>query len=252
MKRVLITGATSGIGLSLAKHYAANGHLVYACGRNEQALNQLVIEHHNITPLVFDITDKAQVTAAAKQVEDLDILILNAGDCRYIDDPVHFDDQLFDHIIDVNLKSMATMLSRFLPILTTAKTNASINNKENRQVVFVSSSASLVPFPKAQAYGASKAGVDYLARSLAVDLAKHHIDVTLVHPGFIKTPLTDKNDFDMPFLISSEQAAHRIYQGVAKHKSYLHFPKRLTCFLHLFSLLPTAWWQAIAASRLSK
>lgn len=248
MKKVLITGASSGIGLSLAKQYAKAGNEVFACGRNEKALNALQAEYGNITPLIFDVTNKAQVASASAQVNMLDIIILNAGDCLYIEDPIRFDDDLFDRIIDVNLKSMGTMLANFLVKLTPAKTP----DAGNPQLVFVSSSASLVPFPKAQAYGASKAGVDYLANSLAIDLAKHRIDVTLVHPGFIKTPLTDKNDFDMPFLISSEEAAVRIYEGVKKRKRYLQFPKKLTLLLHTFSLLPSRWWQAFASSRLTK
>ena len=114
------------------------------------------------------------------------------------------------------------------------------------QVVFISSSATLLPFPRAEAYGASKAGIDYLANSLRIDLKAQDIAVTLVHPGFIKTPLTDKNDFSMPFLLSSQQAASRIYQGVSAKKSYLHFPKRLTLLLKLLALFPDVVWQNIA------
>ena len=247
MKHVLITGATSGIGQSLALSYASVGHHVYACGRNEEKLTALVRQYENITPLSFDITDKTQVKAACANINEIDIVILNAGDCLYMDDPLHFDSERFEFIINTNLVSMGAMLEQLLPKL--APTNRQIT--ENPQLVFISSSASLLPFPKAQAYGASKAGVDYLANSLALDLAKHRIDVCLVHPGFIKTPLTDRNTFDMPFLMSSEEAADRIIEGITKRKRYLQFPKRLTVFLHLLSSLPARCWQSFASKRLS-
>ena len=112
-------------------------------------------------------------------------------------------------------------------------------------MVFVSSSATILPFPRSEAYGASKAGMDYLAKSLRLDLAANDISVTLVHPGFIKTPLTDKNDFSMPFLLTSEEAAQRIVKGIKGQKNYIHFPKRLTLLLKLFSLLPSSLWQSL-------
>lgn len=87
--------------------------------------------------------------------------------------------------------------------------------------------------------------MDYLANSLRLDLAEHNIDVTLVHPGFVKTPLTDKNDFNMPFLMTSNEAASRIITGVDKRKRYLHFPKRLTLLLKFISYLPSSLWQKI-------
>ncbi len=103
----------------------------------------------------------------------------------------------------------------------------------------------MLVFPRSEAYGASKAGMDYLANSLRLDLAKNDISVTLVHPGFIKTPLTDKNDFSMPFLLTSEEAAERIFNGVNAKSNYLHFPKRLTFLLKAFSFLPSSLWQKI-------
>ena len=141
---------------------------------------------------------------------------------------------LFASVIATNLQSLGYLLEHFLPKVT-----------DGGQVVFVSSSATLLPFPRAEAYGASKAGIDYLAKTLRLDLKSENIDVTLIHPGFIKTPLTDKNDFPMPFLLSSQQAASRIYQGVSARKSYLHFPKRLTLTLKLLALFPDFVWQSI-------
>lgn len=243
-KTILITGATSGIGESLLHHYLANDYLVIACGRNEQKLKQLSHEHANVIPLSFDITCPEQISDAAlkiNEIEHIDILMLNAGDCRYIDNVTAFDGALFASVIATNLQSQGYLLENFLPKVPAGG-----------QVVFISSSATILPFPRTEAYGASKAGIDYLAKSLRLDLIAEQITVTLVHPGFIKTPLTDKNDFPMPFLLTSEQAASRIYQGVNARKSYLQFPKKLTLMMKFFTLLPDFIWQSIALNNNKK
>jgi len=237
---ILITGATSGIGLSLAKLYATGGHHVLACGRNQSKLDQLQDSVSNISTCCFDITDEQQTLSETKHIESVDILVLNAGDCLYMDNVKQFDANTFAKVININLVSMGYVLSALLPKL-----------KTGGQLVFVSSSATILPFPRAEAYGASKAGLDYLANSLRVDLAKHHIDVTLIHPGFIKTPLTDKNTFDMPCMLSSEQAALRIQKAIKNRTAYSHFPKRFTFILKLLSCLPSSWWASFASKRLS-
>ena len=231
---ILITGATSGIGESLLHKYAAEGYRVIACGRNKQKLKQLAAEYTDVVPLAFDITDIEEINLALQTINELtqiDILMLNAGDCRYIDNAKAFDGALFADVIATNLQSLGYLLEAFLP-----------KAPAGGQVVFVSSSATLLPFPRAEAYGASKAGVDYLAKTLALDLKADEIDVTLVHPGFIKTPLTDKNDFPMPFMLTSEQAAMRIFDGVRARKSYLHFPKRLTLLMKTIAFFPDVVW----------
>jgi short-subunit dehydrogenase len=169
-----------------------------------------------------------------KKIGEIDVLVLNAGTCLYIDDAKNFDGETFQEVINTNLSALGYLLANFLPKV-----------KAGGQVVFISSSATIIPFPRSEAYGASKAGIDYLANSLRLDLADHNIGVSLVHPGFIKTPLTDKNDFNMPFLLTSEEAAERIFKGVRAKKRYIHFPKRLTLLLKLFSLLPSSLWQAL-------
>ena len=188
-KTILITGATSGIGYSLFEQYSEQGEQVIACGRNQQQLSSM--GNVAFKTCCFDITDQQAIEEASRTIESLDVLILNAGNCRYIDDAKHFDGELFADVIQTNLISLGWLLQYLLPKV-----------KKGGQVVFVSSSATLLPFQRSEAYGASKAGVDYLAKSLKLDLIKEEIDVTLIHPGFIKTPLTDKNDFSMPFLKS--------------------------------------------------
>ncbi|WP_037049942.1 SDR family NAD(P)-dependent oxidoreductase [Psychromonas sp. SP041] len=231
-KTILITGATSGIGYSLFEQYSEQGEQVIACGRNQQQLSSM--GDVAFKTCCFDITDQQAIEEASRTIESLDVLILNAGNCRYIDDAKHFDGELFADVIQTNLISLGWLLQYLLPKV-----------KKGGQVVFVSSSATLLPFQRSEAYGASKAGVDYLAKSLKLDLIKEEIDVTLIHPGFIKTPLTDKNDFSMPFLLSSDEAASRIITAIEKRKSYAHFPKRLTLLLKAISLLPDFVWQKI-------
>lgn len=231
-KTILITGATSGIGHSLFEQYSQQGEQVIACGRNQQQLE--LMKDKSFKTCCFDMTDKQAIEKAAASIESLDILILNAGNCRYIDDAKNFDGELFADVIETNLISLGWLLQYLLPKV-----------KKGGQVIFVSSSATLLPFQRSEAYGASKAGIDYLAKSLRLDLIKEKIDVTLIHPGFIKTPLTDKNDFSMPFLLTSDEAASRIITAIKKRKTYAHFPKRLTLLLKTISLLPDFIWQKI-------
>lgn len=233
-KKVLITGATSGIGEALVAQYSNENHTVIACGRQPEKLSTLCQNNQASETLQFDITDENQIEIAAAKVTELDIIIFNAGDCLYIDDVMQFDASLFAKIINTNLTSLGYLVKHFL---------SKIN--KGGQIVFISSIASQLPFPKTEAYGASKAGVDYFANSLRLDLIPHDINVTLVHPGFIKTPLTDKNDFPMPFMLTANEAAMRIYHGVQARKDYLHFPKRLTLLLTLFRLLPNKVWQSL-------
>lgn len=236
VKTILITGATSGIGLSLFEHYVAQGEKVIACGRDVNKLAAL--KDRAFKTCSFDLNNPKEIEQALSHLCKLDIIILNAGDCRYIDDVKQFNGKLFADIVTTNLSSLGWLLQFTLPKL---------NN--TGQLVFVSSSATILPFPRSEAYGASKAGMDYLANSIRLDLLEHNIDVTLVHPGFVKTPLTDKNDFEMPFLITSNEAASRIVKGVKKRKNYLHFPKRLTLILKIISFLPNPLWQKLISRK---
>jgi short-subunit dehydrogenase len=236
IKTILITGATSGIGLSLFEKYVALGHNVIACGRDEKKLSLLSAKAYKT--YLFDLNNADSIAEKLQDIPGLDLVILNAGDCRYIDDAKQFDGQLFADVISTNLTSLGWLLQFTLP-----------NVNDDGQVVFVSSSATILPFPRSEAYGASKAGMDYLANSLRLDLVEKNIGVTLVHPGFVKTPLTDKNNFEMPFLITSEEAASRIIVGVDKRKRYLHFPKRLTLLLKILSFLPSSVWQRIISRK---
>lgn len=237
---ILITGASSGIGQALALHYAQQGYQVWAGGRNLSALEQLSQQQPNIQPLCCDVTDVEAVKATVDSLPALDILLLNAGTCEYINNAKQFDGALFARVINANLISIGYCLDAWLPLV-----------KSGGNLAITSSSASFLPLPRAEAYGASKAGATYLARTLAIDLKKDNIHVSVIHPGFVETPLTDKNDFAMPCLVSSNQAAERIYHGINTNQAEIHFPKRFTWLLKAFSALPSPIWKSLA-SRMTK
>ncbi|MEN9435292.1 MAG: hypothetical protein RLZZ422_2881 [Pseudomonadota bacterium] len=230
MKTVLITGATSGIGKQLALNYAQQGWQVIACGRNATKLAQLQEQANTSTfkVLQFEITQRNQVLQAGQAIDKkIDLVILNAGTNRYIDNAVEFDSQLFEEIIQTNLLGMSYCLEAFTRHITSGG-----------QLALVGSSAYLFPFTRAEAYGASKAAVAYLAQSLALDLKPQGITVSLIIPGFVETPLTDKNDFAMPMRISTEQAAKDIQRGLAQRLPLIGTPKLFTGILRMLHILP--------------
>jgi short-subunit dehydrogenase len=226
--KILVTGATSGIGQALVEQYSTEEHTIYACGRNSEKLEQLKTSNPNVVPLQFDVNSDEERTHALNEVNEIDLVILNAGDCEYIDDVLKFDATMFERIVQTNLISIAYLLEILLPKIS-----------KGGQLVLVGSSVTLCPFPRAEAYGASKAGLSYLANSLRLDLLPHNISVCLVEPGFVATPLTDKNDFDMPFKVSSQSAAQTIKAGIKKGKERIRFPNKLMLSLKLLAMLPT-------------
>ena len=102
-----------------------------------------------------------------------------------------------------------------------------------------------LPLSRAEAYGASKAAANYLLETLAIDLIPEKILVTVVNPGFVKTPLTAKNDFPMPFALEVDEAVRIIKNGILRKKSEIHFPYHLTLIIKFLSLLPRSWWRIL-------
>ncbi|WP_261815502.1 SDR family NAD(P)-dependent oxidoreductase [Vibrio gallicus] len=234
----LVTGATSGIGEELAHRYASQGDTVWACGRNQDKLQQMADSNANILPLAFDITDLPQTKRKLADLTPLPTTwILNAGDCEYINDGV-MDATLFKRVIDINVVGLANCVEACQPSWSAG-----------HNVVIVGSIASEMALPRAEAYGASKAAVSYLARTLALDLAPKKIRVSTVYPGFVKTPLTNKNDFPMPMMVSVERAAQEIMRGIDAGQKSIYFPKRFTLLLRFIGALPYAW-QSIISQKL--
>ncbi|MCO4114678.1 SDR family NAD(P)-dependent oxidoreductase [Aeromonas hydrophila] len=237
--RVLITGATSGIGFQLALDYRRAGWQVWGCGRDGERL--LALGRHGITPLQFDGRDASAVSEAAAGLPRVDLVILNAGNCEYMDVAEGFDGELFARVIETNLTATGHALAAFLPLLGAGG-----------RLAIVSSSVSWLPLPRAEAYGASKAALDYLADTLRLDLAGKGIGVTLIRPGFVQTPLTAKNDFPMPCLVTVEEASRAIMAGLTAGRHQIHFPRRFIWLLRLLGALPVGLWLRLGRTLVSK
>ncbi|SES63806.1 SDR family NAD(P)-dependent oxidoreductase [Thalassotalea agarivorans] len=237
---ILITGATSGIGEALAYFYADQGWLVHAIGRNQDKLTEMQEQSSSISGYACDLSHASAIESLKAEYKDasFDVIVLNAGTCRYMD-VSQFDSQYFTSQMRENLASMVYCIEALQHTLRTGSVLA-----------LMSSSARYLPFPKAQAYGASKAAIAYLAESLALEWHVKDIHVATISPGFVKTPLTDKNEFDMPFMISAEDAANRIYQGINKRKHDIAFPKRLIWTLHMLNALPKSLYFNMMKSKL--
>ncbi|MCC5827721.1 SDR family NAD(P)-dependent oxidoreductase [Alkalimonas sp.] len=235
MPYCLITGASSGIGRQLAIHYAKAGWRVLAVARSTDALNALAQQHAGIQPFTADLTQEKDIAALCQAVADsgqpLDLAILNAGTCVYVDaTDLKLSD--FEQTFAINFFALVALSAALLPLLKQATTG---------RLALVSSLAHYFPFTRAEAYGASKAAVSYFADSLRADWASEGVAVSLIEPGFVDTPLTQKNDFAMPFLLTVEDATNRIVSGLDKSKPRIRFPKRLVWSLNLLRVLPYRW-----------
>jgi len=226
---IVITGATSGIGERLAKDYADSGASVYACGRNQEKLDALSSYSGNISTLKFDLTKLSEVKAAFYELDIHPTLwIFNAGDCEYIESGV-IDAALISRIMEINVSGLANCIEA-----------SQSYYRSGDHIVIMGSIASEVALPRAEAYGASKAAVSYFSRALNLALSPKGIKVTTVYPGFVATPLTDKNTFPMPMLISVEEASKAIQRGISKKRPHIYFPAKFTSILRVIGLLPYA------------
>jgi short-subunit dehydrogenase len=257
MKSVWVVGASSGIGEALAIEYYKLGYRVFISARSVQALNTLSMAYGEalsdderahrtntkvlkgsknkqgiMVSLPMDVTDESSIEIAVNNIKNvtqkIHKVIINAGTCEYVDG-THVDTSIMRRVFETNLFG-AVLVSNFAQPL--------LNHDEQPQIVFVSSSVTYQALPRAHAYGGSKAALRYFVECLKADIQNQGVDVRLISPGFVKTPLTDKNDFEMPFMISSNDAASRIIKGLNSTKFDIHFPKRFTIMLKLFSLLP--------------
>lgn len=225
MMTVLITGASSGIGAGLAKSWADDGCQIIACGRDRARLEALQQYSPNITLRVFDMTDREACHLALADCT-ADLIVLCAGTCEYLEQGV-VDAALVERVMSTNFQGpvncLAALQTQLLP---------------GSRVALVSSMAHWLPFPRAEAYGASKAAVTWFANSLRLDWEPKGIAVTVVSPGFVDTPLTRKNDFPMPGQVSVDDAVKAIRHGLAKGKRHIAFPTGFSLVMKLLSGLP--------------
>ncbi|MEJ2761064.1 MAG: SDR family NAD(P)-dependent oxidoreductase [Gammaproteobacteria bacterium] len=239
VRSIWLIGASSGIGLALAEELASDDRVLYLSARHRDALDELANRLPGRTvSLPLDITDKESLDGAAKIIGDqgtgLDMVIINAGTCEYID-VGDIDIAAARRVMDTNFWGALFTVSAVLPLLRTARL---MRPSTRPRLVFVSSSVTYLALPRAGAYGASKAALRYFAESLRLDLQHKGIDVRVVSPGFVKTPLTDRNDFSMPFLMDADRAARCIVKGLAGSRFDIHFPGRFTRLLKTVALLP--------------
>ena len=231
-KKIWITGASSGIGKALAEKFASEGWKVAASARRKEILDEMS-SHENIFSYPLDVTNQDQIKISfEKIIEDfngLDLCVFSSGT---------YDPKLEQ---EINVKqNKFVMETNFFGVLYCV--NAVENyfkNKKNGHISIVSSVAAYRGLPNSSGYGPSKAALTNLSESLYFDFKKHNVRISLVSPGFIKTPLTDKNEFPMPFIKSPEFAAEKMFNGLTKSKAFeIHFPKALTILLKIFRVLP--------------
>jgi NAD(P)-dependent dehydrogenase (short-subunit alcohol dehydrogenase family) len=230
---VWITGAGSGIGRALARSFAADGHGVAISGRRGDALAETAdTDPDRISLHPLDVTDSSaaeQVVAAVEsRIGPIDIAVLNAAAYAptWVED---FDSDAFRRMIEVNLIGVANTLA---PLLQRMRRRGA------GTIVIVASVAGYAGLPGAAAYGASKAALINLAEALYPDARRFGIRIAVVCPGFVATPLTAQNDFEMPFLMEPEEACRRIRQGLESGRFEIAFPRRFVLLLKLLRRLP--------------
>jgi len=231
-KKIWITGASSGIGKALAEKFAAEGWKVAASARRKEILNEIA-KHENIFSYPLDVTDQDQINSSFKKIiedfKELDLCVFSSGT---------YDPKLEQ---EINIKqNKFVMETNFFGVLHCIKAvEKYFKDKRNGHISIVSSIAAYRGLPNSSGYGPSKAALTNLTESLYFDFKKYNVRVSLVSPGFIKTPLTNKNEFPMPFIKSPEFAAKKMFNGLTKGKSFeIHFPKALTILLKFLRIIP--------------
>jgi len=228
MKKYWIIGSSSGIGKELAKKLDAKGYDLILSSRNEESLNQLnksLINDHEVMPL--DLSNKDQCLNISKniinkEIDSLHIIFMSAAYS-----PDDYSD--YENIINVNVLGL-------LHILSVAKEFLK-NTNELSQLIICSSLVAYKGLPYSQPYSMTKAALYNLASSLHIEL-KNVVDVKVITPGFVKTPLTDKNNFPMPFIIGADSAARIISKGMRSNKFEITFPISMYLVMKMLQVLP--------------
>ena len=246
-KVIWITGASSGIGKALAIKFAENGWIVAASARRENLLKELQNINQNIYPYPLDVTDIEKCKSTAKSIIDdlngIDICIFGTG----MHDPKSEKQFNLDKIRDImEVNYFGTMNS----------INSVYNyfsEKKKGQISIISSVAGYRGLPAAGAYCASKAALTSFAESLNFEMKMKNVRVSLISPGFIKTPMTDQSDFPMPMIKSPEFAANEIYKGLTEKKGFeIHFPKAFTFIMKFLQILPSGLYFKLVSKGMKK
>lgn len=232
-RRIWLTGASSGIGAALAEQLLNAGHHLALSARSEEPLQALARRYPNQVLVVpGDLGDAAQVKAIGSRIAQawgaVDTVILNAGTCEYLDSR-HFDASMVARVVSTNIIGTSYCIEAALPLL---------RQGVRPHLVGVVSAVTFFALPRAEAYGASKAGLRYLLEALRIDLAHEKIDVTLISPGFVDTPLTAANDFPMPMRWPVEKAARHIADRLDARPLEIAFPGPFIAGLRMLARLP--------------
>ena len=231
-KKIWITGASSGIGKSVAEKFANEGWKVAVSARRKELLDELA-KNTNIVSFPLDVTNRNQINEVFKNIldnfGDLDICLFSSGTYEPKDEQ-NIDPDKIKNVINVN----------FIGVIDCVKSvERYFKEKKSGHISIVSSIAGYRGLPNSSGYGPSKAALTNFSESIYFDFKKFGVRVSVVSPGFIKTPLTDKNEFPMPFLKTPEYAAEKIFNGLVKSSAFeIHFPKGLTLTLKFLRVLP--------------
>lgn len=230
-KTVWLVGASTGIGAATAAALHARGARVIVSARQRAALESLTAKYPGSVALPLDATDAQAVQAAAAQLlaqGPLDCVVYCAGTYAAMR-ANRLNAASMQHHMDVNYGGAVNVLEAVLPAMLA---------RGEGHISLVASVAGYRGLPNSLAYGPTKAALINLAETLYLDLHSQGIGVSLINPGFVQTPLTAQNSFDMPALLTPAQAAQAIVQGWAAGRFELHFPKRFTLWLKALRILP--------------
>jgi len=232
---ILISGASSGIGKELAIQYSKKGVNLFLCSRNIEKLQDVKTICKKLEANVFiksiDVRNKQEVTDWINKIEEnyaLDLVIANAGISAGTSKGIESDNQIRE-IFATNLDGLLNVIN---PAIIKMK------NRNYGQIALISSLAGFRGLPSSPAYSASKAAVRVYGEGLRGNLKNYNIKVNVVCPGYVKTPMTDVNEFYMPFIIPVNKCAKKIIYGLKKNKSRIAFPLPLYFIVWLAALLP--------------
>lgn len=219
----------------MARRAAADGHRVAISARSRDKLVALSAEeanHARFHPYPLDVEDEAAtrdvVAAIEGDIGPIHQAVLNAGTHQPVD-ARKLDPQDFRKLVEINLMGTVNCLAAILPGMLA---------RGRGRIALVASVAGYRGLPTASAYGMTKAGLINMAEALRVELAPQGIVVQVVNPGFVRTPLTDRNDFPMPFLMEPEKAAQAFYAGLQNDRFEIAFPLRFVLIMKLLRCLP--------------
>lgn len=241
-RNIWLIGASTGIGAAMVPLLVRQGARVAISSRSAESLDRIAASQGDrVIAKPLDVTDRAAMGRAADELRAawgrIDVLLYNAGTWAPVD-VENFDVDNFEQQIAVNYTGMVRAIGAVLPDMLARRSG---------EIVGVASLSAYGAFPRAEAYGSTKAAVNYLLQCLRIDLAKHNIGVTTVNPGFVDTQLTSENDFPMPFIMQPGDAAKAIVDGLRAGRTEIHFPRRLSLPLKIVTALPRPIYEWILA-----